>query len=129
VKAAVERGHVWIAYRPDGTVAGMSAGFLARTGFTRDLLTGRHYREWWQRSPGDAADMWEASLAGRDAAGVVRLETRDGTVRWFRGTLVPVGGVFRRIARIVSILQDVTDEQARRAEDRSRLEALAAPWR
>ncbi|AWB24733.1 PAS domain S-box protein [Methylobacterium currus] len=124
---ALDRSHAMIAFDPDGSILSANETFLILMGYTLPDLRGRHHRMLLPAAERDGAAcqaVWDDLLRGAPHEGeCLRLAKGDRAV-WLRASYNPVPGRRGRIARIVMVAADVTDQKRRGLDAEGRLAAL-----
>ena len=124
---AAEASQAWIEFTPDGNIVAVSKTFVSTFGYARSELIGQHHRMFLfpeEASSAAYATHWSQLAAGTALQGVFRRRAKDGSLRWLQGAYTPVRDLFGRVRRVVKFAQDVTAAEIRRADDRSRVDAL-----
>jgi methyl-accepting chemotaxis protein len=114
VLAAIDETSAYVEFDLGGHVTHANANFLKAVGYTMDEVRGRHHRLFVHPAEADApsyAAFWRNLETGRSQAGVFRRVAKDGRDVWIRGVYATVKDEMGRVAKVVKIASDVTEEQ------------------
>ena len=119
VFAAFDRSMGIVDLAPDGTILGANAQFLALAGYAPEDLLGRHHRLLCtpaHAGSDDYRDMWQRLAQGEPVAGRVQRLHRSGRELCLSVSYNPVRGPDGRIARIICLARDITQQTERDRE-------------
>jgi two-component system, sensor histidine kinase and response regulator len=103
---------------PDGTITAVNAAFVQMTGYAPSEAVGERYDELLTGPSTDAAALREYQQArdeGRELVQDLLLYRKDGATFWIESDLIPVVNAGGRLARWISIGNDIT--KRRQTED------------
>ena len=104
----VENANDVVLLQVEGRVVFASPAVERILGWTPDELIGREVTSLWHRDDQDAAEALHTLSLRADSSNVMRMQHRDGSVRWIEISASPITQPDGRLGA-VSILRDVTE--------------------
>ncbi|GIE77321.1 hypothetical protein Aph02nite_32710 [Actinoplanes philippinensis] len=126
--AAVSRSRAMIEFDMDGTILDANQNFLDTMGYTLDEIVGRHHRMF--MPPGSAdrqdySDFWKRLGRGDFVPGEFKRMAKGDREVWLLASYNPVLGPDGRPSKVFKFAADITEEQHRTAEFRSKVAAIS----
>lgn len=111
---ALGRSQAVIEFKPSGEIVTANDNFLDLLGYRLDDIVGKHHSMFMH--PQDASSpqyqlFWQSLNAGAFQTGEFRRKRRDGSSIWIVGSYVPVLDESGRVASVVKMATDVTDQK------------------
>lgn len=111
---ALGRSQAVIEFKPTGEIVTANDNFLDALGYRLDDIVGKHHSMFMH--PQDASSpqyqqFWQSLNAGAGQTGEFCRKRRDGSSIWIVGSYVPVLDEAGRVASVVKMVTDVTDQK------------------
>ena len=115
-------------HAPDGTILSANNAFLRLLGYTADELIGLDMRIFFSDSyvREQFFRKWQRVANGEAIQDISLYSTRDGVDLWLESNFVPIRDDNQKVTSIVQIAQDVTQREARTAEEGSQIRSIIA---
>jgi len=114
VLGAIDSAYAYIEFDTKGLVLAANALFLKVLGYQQPEITGKHHRLFvdpaYTSTPA-YTQFWADLNAGISKADVFKRITKDGREIWIQAVYAPVKDEMGRVAKIVKIATDVTDQK------------------
>jgi len=129
-KATVEafsRSQAMIEFTTDGTILTANDNFLKTMGYTLAEIKGKHHRLFVEddyAASREYKDFWHKLARGEFHSDEFKRIDKSGGEVWIRASYNPVFDRFGKIAKIVKIATDVTQEKLRNAEFEGQVAAI-----
>ncbi len=117
-----------IQFAPDGTVLWANENFLRLFGYTLGELRGQHHRvlvDTLERDGATYREFWEGLRRGERQSAESKRVARDGRAVWIHATYSPVLDASGRVAKIVKIATDVTEQKLHAADFAGQIAAIS----
>ncbi|ELZ87462.1 light and oxygen sensing histidine kinase [Haloferax elongans ATCC BAA-1513] len=101
------------AAEPEFVITYANEAFEALSGYSRDEIMGRPYRDFFveDAGPEEAADIREALVSGDSSVFDLLVTRQDDTPLWCRTSISPVTGDFDEVTHYVGFHENVTEEK------------------
>ena len=126
---AISSGQAMIEFDPKGKILAANENFSDVMGYAESEIVGRHHSMF---APGDFAqtkeyrDMWRALGEGETVSGVFERVDKSGRTVWLQGSYNAVRDGDGKVARVVKMVNDITQAETERLEaieNRRKMEA------
>jgi len=124
---AFNRSQAIIEFKPDGTIVTANENFLAAMGYELEEIRGRHHSIFIDGSERDGDEyrsFWKNLAGGAYNAGEFKRIGKGGKEVWIQASYNPVFGKSGKVAKVVKIATDITEEKNRIALIEGQIEAI-----
>lgn len=112
--SAIDSSFAYIEFDTKGNVMKANENFLKCLGYSADELKGKHHREFCDKeltNSNEYTQFWTDLAAGKSHRGIFKRKSKAGSDIWIQAVYAPVMDEVGRVAKVVKIATDVTDQQ------------------
>ena len=113
ILGAIDASYAYIEFKLDGTVLKANDNFLKTVGYRLEEIVGKHHRmfvDTQQAATSAYAQLWRDLNDGKAQSQVFKRITKTGQEIWIQAVYAPVKDEMGRVAKIVKIATDVTEQ-------------------
>jgi methyl-accepting chemotaxis protein len=114
VLKAIDTSFAYIEFDTTGNVLSANKNFQDTMGYSADDLAGKHHRAFCDTTytnSSEYAQFWPDLKAGRSKSGIFKRLTKSGKEMWLQAVYSPVTDETGRVAKVIKIATDVTEQQ------------------
>ena len=127
VLGAIDQSYAYVEFDLGGKVLHANGNFLKTLGYASDEIAGRHHRTFCEPAHAESAayaQFWRDLGAGEAQQGVYKRIAKGGREVWIQAVYAPVKDEMGRVAKIVTIATDVTEQRLQAADAAGQLAAI-----
>lgn len=112
--SAINSSYAYIEFDTTGNVLSANKNFQDVMGYSADELKSKHHRAFCEQeyaNSNEYSNFWPDLKSGKSKSGIFRRVTRAGKVLWLQAVYAPVMDETGRVAKVVKIATDVTEQQ------------------
>lgn len=124
---ALDKAQAIIEFDVKGNILGANENFLRVIGYALDEVKGRHHRMFVDPAQAASAEyqqFWSALAEGTYKQGEYRRLAKGGRPIWLQATYNPILGLDGKVAKVLKLATDVTQQRLRNAEFEGQIAAL-----
>ena len=121
------QAYAYIEFTPDGHIITANEPFLATTGYTLPEIVGQHHAIFCSdeiRRSKAYGDFWKRLASGQRSVDEFQRVRKDGKVIWLKATYLPVFDDDRKVARVVKLALDITQQKIDSAYYQGQISAI-----
>ncbi|MDX5297673.1 MAG: PAS domain-containing methyl-accepting chemotaxis protein, partial [Gammaproteobacteria bacterium] len=127
ILGAITESVAGIIFTPSGEILEANPLFLSVVGYRKEEVVGKHHRMFCSEDYARSAEyrqFWERLQAGKPHSGRFPRRNAKGALIWLEATYFPVKGADGRVAKVIKIATDVTEQHERLRAQSAVFEAL-----
>ena len=127
ILGAIDASYAYIEFDLGGNVLSANANFLQVLGYRADEIVGKHHRLFVEPAFASSpayAQFWRDLNEGKAQNAIFKRITKAGQEVWIQAVYAPVKDEMGRVAKIIKIATDVTQERLKAADHAGQLQAI-----
>ncbi|WP_459554959.1 methyl-accepting chemotaxis protein [Lacunimicrobium album] len=121
------QAYAYIEFTPDGHIITANEPFLATTGYTLPEIVGQHHAIFCSdeiRRSKAYGDFWKRLASGQRFVDEFQRVRKDGQAIWLKATYLPVFDDDQKVARVVKLALDITQQKIESAYYQGQISAI-----
>lgn len=111
---AIDDAFAYIEFDTEGRILNFNKNFQSTMDCSIEEMKGKHHRQFCEpeyANSNEYAQFWPDLKSGKSKSGIFKRLTKDGKLKWLQAVYSPVMDEVGRVAKVIKIATDVTEQQ------------------
>ncbi len=111
---AIDQSYAYIEFDTSGNISSFNKNFQETMEYSQEEVVGKHHRIFCDdefRNSNDYKKFWRELAEGKSQSGIYKRITKSGKVLWLQSVYSPVKDEVGRVAKVIKIATNVTQQQ------------------